>query len=117
MCSYCLQPRTGGKRLVASPLAAICEECARAAVAQFAADRTPKDLPGPATPWERLNDDELLGRIPEVARASQQVEHHLAHWVAAARGRGISWARIGEALGMTRQSAWERFRRHESTAP
>jgi ATP-dependent Clp protease ATP-binding subunit ClpX len=25
------------------------------------------------------------------------------------RERGVTWARIGEALGMTRQSAWERF--------
>jgi biotin operon repressor len=25
------------------------------------------------------------------------------------RDRGVTWARIGEALGMTRQSAWERF--------
>ena len=25
------------------------------------------------------------------------------------RVRGVSWARIGGALGMTRQSAWERF--------
>jgi ATP-dependent Clp protease ATP-binding subunit ClpX len=26
-----------------------------------------------------------------------------------ARSRGITWTRIGAALGMTRQSAWERF--------
>ena len=25
------------------------------------------------------------------------------------RGREVSWARIGEALGVSRQSAWERF--------
>jgi biotin operon repressor len=25
------------------------------------------------------------------------------------RGREVSWARIGEALGISRQSAWERF--------
>ena len=24
--------------------------------------------------------------------------------------RNISWARIGEAMGITRQSAWERFK-------
>jgi hypothetical protein len=26
-----------------------------------------------------------------------------------ARALGATWARIGDALGMTRQSAWERF--------
>ena len=25
------------------------------------------------------------------------------------RGRGISWTRIGEALGVSKQAAWERF--------
>jgi ATP-dependent Clp protease ATP-binding subunit ClpX len=25
------------------------------------------------------------------------------------RTRGVSWARIGEALGVSRQAAWERF--------
>jgi len=26
-----------------------------------------------------------------------------------ARALGVTWARIGETLGMARQSAWERF--------
>jgi ATP-dependent Clp protease ATP-binding subunit ClpX len=29
--------------------------------------------------------------------------------VSKARARGITWARIGAAIGMTRQAAWERF--------
>lgn len=33
----------------------------------------------------------------------------MALMVAKARTRGITWTRIGAALGMTRQSAWERF--------
>lgn len=41
--------------------------------------------------------------------AHQNVDRAIAHHVAALRARGISWARVGEALGMTRQSAWERF--------
>ncbi len=110
MCSYCLRPRVGAMRLFASPLAAICEDCARNAVAAFESDPTPSDLPGPATPWERLDNEALLARIPEVAKASREVQEHLGRWVAAARERHISWARIGEALDMTRQSAWERFR-------
>jgi hypothetical protein len=38
-----------------------------------------------------------------------QVEGNLKVWVHRARDRGISWARIGQAIGMARQSAWERF--------
>jgi hypothetical protein len=37
------------------------------------------------------------------------VEAALEQWVTEARRREASWARIGAALGMTRQAAWERF--------
>lgn len=34
-------------------------------------------------------------------------------WITAeARKRGASWAEIGAALGMTKQAAWEAFRKH-----
>ena len=42
-------------------------------------------------------------------RLSAQVEQNLTGWVRRARALGVTWARIGAALGMTRQSAWERF--------
>lgn len=32
-----------------------------------------------------------------------------AAWVHRLRDRGVTWTRIGEALGMARRSAWERF--------
>lgn len=110
MCSYCLRSRGETGRLVASPLAAICRECAEDAVELFRGEGTPADIDGPSTPWSRLDDDALLARLPEVAAAGEQVEEHLRTWVTAARERGVTWARIGDALGMTRQSAWERFR-------
>lgn len=121
-CSYCLRPRSQTGPMVASPLAAICRGCAENAVELFATvaevgrgdagaaeGSADADVDGPVTPWARLSDDELLARLPQVAEAGRQVETHLATWVAAARERGISWARIGQALEMTRQSAWERF--------
>lgn len=73
------------------------------------AAREAATVEGPALPWRDLTDQELLSRLPDVADAGTQVERHLGMWVQAARERGLSWARIGEALGMTRQSAWERF--------
>lgn len=54
-----------------------------------------------------LSDDGLLEEMVR-AYAHQNVDRAVAHHVAALRERGVSWARIGEALGMTRQSAWER---------
>lgn len=111
MCSYCLRMRGETGPLVQSPLAAICRSCAVNAVTMFdeAARMGEDDVPAGTPPWTRLDDETLLRRIGEVATAGDQVETHLVAWVDAARQRGISWARIGESLGMTRQSAWERF--------
>lgn len=113
MCSYCLRSRAVTGRLVSSPLAAICRDCAESAVTLFASANRDDDVAGPVTPWQRLDDDALLAQLPHVAAAGTLVETHLRTWVVAARERGISWARIGEALGMTRQSAWERFAKPE----
>lgn len=113
MCSYCLRSRAETGRLVASPLAAICRTCAEGAVTLFESDDTTGDIQGPTAPWAHMDDAALLARLPEVADAGTQVEDHLRVWVTAARERGISWAKIGDALGMTRQSAWERFARAE----
>jgi hypothetical protein len=47
--------------------------------------------------------------MPRIARTGALVEETLTGWVRRAREPGATWARIGEALGMTRQSAWARF--------
>lgn len=39
-------------------------------------------------------------------------------WIAAeARKRGASWAEIGAALGMTKQAAWEGYRKYANAEP
>jgi hypothetical protein len=61
-------------------------------------------------PWEHAEQlDEVLTTIPRVAGAARQVEDHLTGWIRHARQLGGTWQQIGDALGMTRQSAWERF--------
>jgi len=106
-CSFCLKPKTAVRRLVAGPGVYICDECV-ALCAQL--------VDGPANPapqlaaWEHATSvDEVLWNLPRIAAAGAQVEQQLAGWVRRARELGATWARIGEALGMTRQSAWERF--------
>ena len=59
--------------------------------------------------WEGLSDEDLLREMVRAHGAHQNVDRGVAQHVAALRDRGVSWARIGEALGITRQSAWERF--------
>jgi hypothetical protein len=38
-----------------------------------------------------------------------QADAAVHDYVDVLRGRGISWTRIGEALGVSKQAAWERF--------
>lgn len=111
LCSHCLLPRATVGPLLHSPLATICQGCAQRAVERFAAEGvTGADDPRRLEPqWQRIDDDTLLRRIADIAAAREGVEDHLAEWVGRARERRVSWARIGETLGMTRQSAWERF--------
>jgi ATP-dependent Clp protease ATP-binding subunit ClpX len=107
-CSFCRKPPDAVARLVAGPGVFICSECVALCTELIAA-------PGPASAeevasWEHsMSDEDLLQHLPRVAAAGAQVEQQLTGWVRQARGRGITWTRIGASLGMTRQSAWERF--------
>jgi ClpX C4-type zinc finger len=106
-CSFCLKPKTEVRRLVAGPGVFICDECV--ALSALLIDGPPAPTPHLAA-WEHAGDvDEVLASLPRIAAAGAQVEQHLTGWVRRARALGATWARIGEALGMTRQSAWERF--------
>jgi len=106
-CSFCLKPSTEVRRLVAGPGVYICDGCV-ALCAQLV-DGPPSPTPRLAAWDHAVTVDEALASLPRIAAAGAQVEQHLTGWVRRARALGATWARIGEALGMTRQSAWERF--------
>jgi hypothetical protein len=106
-CSFCLRPNTEVTTLVAGPGVFICDGCV--ALCAGVIEGKPGSVPALA-PWEHVLDvDEVLANLPRVAAAGAQVEANLAGWVCRARTLGATWARVGDALGMTRQSAWERF--------
>ncbi|MDA8270217.1 MAG: ClpX C4-type zinc finger protein [Actinomycetota bacterium] len=110
-CSFCLKANTEVGTLVAGPGVFICDQCV-ALCSQVIAGK-PASVPQVA-PWEHeVTLEEVLGNLGPVAAASIQVDHSLAAWVTKARSLGATWAQIGDALGMTRQSAWERFSREE----
>ncbi|HSO89788.1 MAG TPA: ClpX C4-type zinc finger protein [Arthrobacter sp.] len=106
MCSFCARSASSSRRLVAGPGVAICRDCATTSMQRFSST----DGATAEAPWAKMTDDELLAHLPEISAVAAQVEERLCAWVGTARQRKISWARIGAALGMTRQSAWERFR-------
>jgi hypothetical protein len=106
-CSFCLRPNTEVGTIVAGHGVYICDECV-ALCAQIIKGK-PSGVPLIA-PWEHdVPVEHILWSLPRVAAAGAQVEDNLLHWVQKARSLGATWASIGEALGMTRQSAWERF--------
>ncbi|WP_067177299.1 ClpX C4-type zinc finger protein [Microtetraspora niveoalba] len=107
-CSFCGKPATEVDRLVAGPGVYICNECV--ALSASIINGGVKSPAGPRVPmWESLTDEEMLNHIPRVAAHIDQAEADLRSWVQELRRRGVTWVRIGEALGITRQSAWERF--------
>lgn len=106
-CSFCGKPGTEVAALVAGPGMYICSECVT--LAQQVIDANDDKFPHLA-PWQQISDvAAVLENLPRVARASVQVEESLTAWVRRGRELGATWVRIGEALGMTRQSAWARF--------
>ena len=106
-CSFCLKPSAEVGTLVAGPGVCICNECVGLCVQII--DSKPASAPKRGA-WEYATDlDTVLATLPRIATARAQVEENLTGWVRHARGLGATWTRIGESLGMTRQSAWERF--------
>jgi hypothetical protein len=112
-CSFCLKSNTQVRKLIAGPGVYICDTCVDLCV-QILTDELGKeeeDEKVPRTPlWDRIDSvDEALALLPKMAAAGTQVEENLTALVRRARALGATWAKIGEALSMTRQSAWERF--------
>jgi ATP-dependent Clp protease ATP-binding subunit ClpX len=106
-CSFCAKEASEVDKMVAGPGVTICNECVDLC-GRIMAEGHPGE-PAEVPYWERMSDEELLAALPRIASVATQVEDNLHVWVERARSRGISWARIGQALGMARQSAWERF--------
>lgn len=106
-CSFCFKPSTDVGRLVAGHGVYICNECV--ALCALLIEGEPAPGPQVAT-WDHVTSAEAaLVMLPRIAAAKVQVEDNLTGWVRKARELGATWTKIGEALGMTRQSAWERF--------
>jgi ribosome-binding protein aMBF1 (putative translation factor) len=107
-CSFCTKPAEEVETLVAGAGVFICNECVEVSVAVIA-DKRSSDATPRVPLWEQIDDKALLDHLPRIEAARDQVDDDLRAWVSEARRRELSWDRIGAALGMRRQSAWERF--------
>jgi hypothetical protein len=109
-CSFCLKLAPDVDKMIAGPGIYICDQCVRSCVDILEHAPAKRDVSESQLPsWQSMTDEEVLRRLPRIASVASQVEGGLQRWVGEARRRGASWAVIGEALEMSRQSAWERF--------
>lgn len=105
-CSFCFKSQHDVRKLISGPASIlICDECVELCN-QIVADRplgtkqaTPDELP----------TERLLERLQPIEATVQGKGGQLQAVVDILRSREVSWAQIGAALGISRQSAWERF--------
>jgi hypothetical protein len=107
-CSFCTKPADQVETLVAGAGVFICNECVELCALVIATKRS-SGQEIRVQIWDEIDDQALLDHLPRIEAVRNQVDDDLRAWVSEARRRELSWERIGEALGMKRQSAWERF--------
>jgi hypothetical protein len=103
-CSFCDKDQASVSKLIAGPGVYICNECVDLCNEII----TEEAAPGPGQRTDS-SDDELLASLARRQAVVQQAEAAVHEHVAIMRRRGISWTRIGETLGVSKQAAWERF--------
>ena len=107
VCSFCLRPTTEVKTLVVGPGVFICDGCV--ALCGQVIETLPRSAARVA-PWQQeVTLDGVLATLPRIASRRDPGRTEPGRVGPPARVLGATWARVGEAPGMTRQSAWERF--------
>ncbi|MGR6924182.1 ClpX C4-type zinc finger protein [[Actinomadura] parvosata] len=109
-CSFCHKKSGDVSKLIAGPGVHICDECVGLCAEILEQERLATSTEPRLPAWESMTVEQILEHLPKIAAVQAQVDDNLRAWVAHLRTRDTSWERIGAALGMTRQSAWERFR-------
>jgi ATP-dependent Clp protease ATP-binding subunit ClpX len=105
-CSFCGKSQHQVEKLVAGPFVFICNECIALCADAMAGKPVPDN--GGFKPLEQPTEQlmSLMGSVNYGADASRDFLQQLIDTL---RGREVSWAAIAEELGVSRQSAWERF--------
>jgi hypothetical protein len=106
-CSFCFKSQHQVQMLISGPAGIfICDECVDLCN-KCIAGRFPDRSKFPAD--KDLPTERLLGRLQPIEDTLQGKGNQLQRVVEILRSREVCWAQIGAALGISRQSAWERF--------
>jgi hypothetical protein len=107
-CSFCAKPQTEVAKMVSGPGVLICNECVKlceSIMAQYPDQLEPAAINVP----EKLPTDQLLTVLKGYNTAGERVDQAMQDVADILREREVSWAAIGETLGVSRQAAWKRF--------
>jgi hypothetical protein len=107
-CSFCFKSQREVCRLIAGLGSIfICDECVelcKGIIAGPKPAKSSKSISVGDLPTERL-----LARLRPIEDTLEGKGNQLREVIDVLRSREVSWAQIGGALGISRQSAWERF--------
>ena len=104
-CSFCGKSQFDVRKLIAGPTIFICDECVALCVRICDDDKISAEIGNP----ELIPNEPLLLILKNAATRDEDLRIALQRMVDVLRKRGVSWERIGEALGVSRQAAWDRF--------
>lgn len=102
-CSFCGKTETEVSRMLGGPASYICDECVGAC--NRILEATPVDFKG----WDQMTETQLLGGLKVADATVDATRTVLQNHVDELRRRNVSWQKIGDALGISRQAAWERL--------
>jgi len=107
-CSFCFKSQHEVRKLISGPGSIfICDECVELCNEIVAVG--PKDKSAKSLSIQDLPTGRLLERLQPIEDTLQGRGNMLQEVVDILRSREVSWAQIGAALGISRQTAWERF--------
>lgn len=112
MCSFCGEPGGPDVKLAGGLGAMICDDCVEHFHDNNLHPERIAEMSRP--PWEVMPLTELLATLTLIMRSAEQNNDFAQEWVEMLREKRASWAEIGKALGVSRQSAWEKYA-HRST--
>jgi ATP-dependent Clp protease ATP-binding subunit ClpX len=106
-CSFCGKSEAEVEKLAAGPAGIhICNECVAVCQVIMWGDGPGASRAFDPGTWPK---ERLLALLGPLNATSEAHRAHLQDVVDALRAHDVSWAAIGEALGVSRQTAWERF--------
>lgn len=104
-CSFCGKDSETVKALIAGPTVFICDACVGLCNNILGGESSPPQVAN----WDRYSDEHLLTLLARSSAIADAAGDFLNSHVDTLRKRGVKWAAIGKALGISRQAAWERF--------